>query len=85
MNPDGANSTDNQAANQETGQPVVILKEQELETSLDFAGKVRRSIHRRSTASQLATYSWNLPILALVELGRLVSHFIEAFGTKKEL
>ncbi len=84
MNPDSTGSADTRGDDPDLGRPIDSLKEQELEPSSDFVGQVRRSIHRRTAASQLASYSWNLPKIALLEMARLLSHLLESFGTNKE-
>jgi hypothetical protein len=71
------------ASDQDVGEPIEILKEQELDTSPQFVAQVRGKIHRRTATSQLVTYSWNLPKVSLIELVRLLTHFLETFGTRK--
>ena len=66
------------------GQPILMLRDQEEETSSRFVAKVRRRIHRRTTASQVASYSWFLPGTALLEMARLLTHFLQSFGTNKD-
>ncbi len=66
------------------GQPILILRDQEEETSSRFVAKVRGRIHRRTTASQVASYSWFLPGTALLEMARLLTHFLQSFGTNKD-
>ena len=64
--------------------PIRVLRDQEQSPSPDFMGKVRRRIDRRTSASQFASYSWHLPKIILMELTRLIGHFVSAFGTRKE-
>ncbi len=66
------------------GPPLLLLREQERETSARFVGLVRRRIHRRTAATQVATFSWHLPKTALAEMARLLSHFVQTFGSNKE-
>ena len=66
------------------GLPIQELRDQELETSDAFTGRVRRSIHRRTAAGQVASYSWHLPRTALLEMTRLVTHVLGSFGAGKE-
>lgn len=68
----------------EAEQPIHVLMEQELETSPDFMARIRGKIYRRTATSQLATFSWHLPKLILVELATLLSHLFRAFGTKRD-
>lgn len=84
MNPEADGPNGSADEDRETGRPIAELLEQEYETSPDFVGRVRRKIYRRITASQVASYSWNLPKIVLLEMARLVGHFAHAFGTKKE-
>ena len=83
MNPEGRDST-SIPGDQELGQPIRVLFDQELEPSPRFLEKVRRRIYRRTTASELASYSWNLPKLILMEMVGLIGHLVKAFGTSKE-
>ena len=66
------------------GQPILMLRDQEEETSSRFVAKVRGRIHRRTTASQVASYSWFLPGTALLEMARVLTHFLQSFGTNKD-
>ncbi len=68
----------------DTGEPIRLLLDQQLEPSAHFVEKIRRRIYRRTAASQLASYSWHLPKVMLVEMFSVVTHFLRAFGTKKE-
>ena len=83
MNPEGGDST-RIPADEETGQPIQVLFDQESEPSSQFIAKVRRRIYRRTTASQLASFSWNLPKMILLEMASLMGHFVRALGTDKE-
>ena len=68
----------------DAGQPILILRDQERETSSRFVAKVRGRILRRIAASQVANYSWFLPGTALLEMARLLTHFLQSFGTNKD-
>ena len=83
MNPEAGDSA-NVPGDQETGQPIRVLIDQEQEPSPHFIEQVRRKIYRRSAASQLASYSWHLPKIILMEMVRVFSHLLKAFGTNKE-
>jgi N-glycosylase/DNA lyase len=83
MNPEGGDST-SIPADQETGKPIKVLFDQELEPSPQFIAKVRRRIYRRTTASQFASFSWNLPKMILMEMASLIGHLAKALGTNKE-
>ena len=84
MNPEGGDST-GMPGEQEMGQPIRVLFDQELEPSPRFIEKVRRRIYRRATASQFASYSWHLPKMILMEMVSLVGHLVKAFGTNLSL
>lgn len=65
------------------GQPARELLEQERETSPDFVAKVRRRIHRRLTAAELAAFSWQLPKAVFLEMADMLRHlFVSAGGDK---
>ena len=64
--------------------PILELREQERPTSPDFHGRVRRSIHRRIGASQVAGFSWNLPKVVLVEMASLLGYLMTTVSGKKE-
>lgn len=66
------------------GTPIEILKDLQSDTSARFVEKVRGRIYRRTTASQLTTYSWHMPKSTLLEMIRLFAHLLQSFGTKKE-
>ena len=83
MNPPGGDST-NAPPDQEPGQPIRVLIDQELEPSLHFMERVRGKIYRRTATSQLASYSWHLPRVILLEMASLFGHFVKVFGTNKE-
>ena len=63
-------------------EPLRVLREQERETSPDFVAKVRRRIQRRATVAQVASYSWHLPGVVLVEMAGLVKHLVTALTGK---
>lgn len=62
------------------GEPIRALPGQERDTSPDFIDRIRRRIYRRATASQVASYSWNLPGLVLLEMLGLFGHLLRASG-----
>jgi hypothetical protein len=66
------------------GPPIRALREQEHETSSDFIGRVRRRIYRRTAATQLASYSWDLPKVILFEMAEVFTHLLKTFGSNKE-
>jgi hypothetical protein len=66
------------------GEPLRVLKDQELETSPDFMARVRSKIYRRTTTSQLVSYSWHLPRVVLMEMASVLGHLFSALGGKKD-
>ncbi len=61
-------------------EPILALKDLEHETSSMFLTGVRRKIHRRTTASQIVSFSWQLPKTVLVELGRMFGELVKSIG-----
>ncbi|QOY90753.1 hypothetical protein [Paludibaculum fermentans] len=84
MNPEDGNQAGGTPIDQETGEPIQALRDQEMETSPAFTAKVRRSIHRRTTAAQVAGYSWHLPKVTLLEMARLLGYVVKTAGKDKE-
>ena len=82
--PDAGDLTAPPGPDREMEQRIPALMEQEHETSPDFVDRVRGKIYRRTVTSQLASYSWHLPKMILIELASLLNHLFRAFGTKKE-
>lgn len=60
--------------------PIRALPSQEHETSPDFLARIRRRIYRRAATSQLASYSWNVPKLILIEMVSLLGHLFTMSG-----
>ena len=69
---------------EEMGQPIEILIEQERAASPDFVAKVRRTIYRRTVASQAASFSWYLPKVVLQEMAGILRHLLESVGGRKD-
>lgn len=67
-----------------TERPIRGLADQELQPSSAFIEKVRRRIHRRSTVSHLASFSWGVPKLMITELAGIIRHLFIALGGGKE-
>jgi hypothetical protein len=67
----------------ETGSPIRALTEQEMETGPDFVAKVRNKIYRRTATSQVASFSWHLPKMILLEAAGMLEHFCKSFGMGK--
>jgi hypothetical protein len=83
MTPDAGNAGGPDDPDGGTDEPIGALREQEYETSPDFMLRVRRRIHRRSSVAQLASFSWSLPKVILVELANVLGHVLGRIGAKK--
>jgi hypothetical protein len=58
------------------GTPVDVLAGFEYAPSPTFLGRIRRSIYRRTAVSQVASFSWNAPMLIFREFWLfLAEHF----------
>jgi hypothetical protein len=67
----------------QAGEPIAELKELEQETSPLFVRGVRTKIHRRTTATQLLSFSWQMPGMAFAALGHMVIQIFSALTTRK--
>ena len=67
----------------QAGEPITELNELELDTSPLFVRGVRRKIHRRTTASQLISFSWQAPGMAFAALGHMLIHIVNALTARK--
>jgi len=67
----------------QAGEPITELKELERETSAFFVRGVRRKIHRRTTTSQLLSFSWQMPGMAFAALGNMVVHILSALTIRR--
>lgn len=72
------------ASHMDPDEPVKELAGFEYDTSDAFWNVVRRKIQRRSTASQFASFSWNVPRLILTEVWNALAHIIGSQSGKKE-
>lgn len=68
----------------EPGRLVEVLRDQEVEPSTDFAGKVKRSIHRKAAAGQYASFAWQMPKVVLLEMLSLCAHWADIAGGRKD-
>lgn len=64
-------------------EPIRELTGQEVEPSRDFLGRVRRNIERRSATAHLATFSWQLPRVLLVEFLQLLGDVPSQLNQKR--
>jgi hypothetical protein len=84
MNSDAGEPTGRPGNERAQEQPIRLLLEQEWETPLDFIKRIRAKIQRRTAASQLASFSWNLPKAILIELAGVLGHLFTTVNGKKE-
>jgi len=66
------------------GDPVKELAGFEHEASDAFLATVRMKIQRRSTVSQFASFTWNVPKVLLAEFWSALIHIIGSHGEKTE-
>lgn len=60
------------------GQPIAALTGFQYDPSPTFLSRMRRAIQRRTAASQVISFSWNVPALVLKEfLELLVGLFLQ--------
>jgi hypothetical protein len=83
MNPNGGDPNGTSGAEEEFEQSIAELMEQESDTHADFLAKVRNKIHRRTAASQLASYTWHMPKVVLIEMVSVLSYVFTAISGKK--
>jgi hypothetical protein len=67
----------------DAGPPIVELAGLEHEPSATFLSIIRRRIHRRSTASQLASFSWNMPGMIFLEFWNALIQLLGPRDTQK--
>lgn len=65
------------------GEQIEALRELEHPASPLFLKSVRRKIHRRATASQFLSFSWQLPKIAFLEMGSMLAHILNAVNHRK--
>ena len=65
------------------GEPIAALLDLEQDTSPSFFARVRRKIHRRTTGSQLASFSWYLPRMILLEFWNVLIHILNPGAPQK--
>lgn len=81
---DDRDDTKNDEGMEDSGELTALLTRQEEPGSDDFLPRLRRKIHRRSTGTQLATFSWELPKSVLLELAHLIKELFFIVGSGKE-
>jgi hypothetical protein len=83
MSDEPANSVWSDGQEIDPGEPVGLLTGFEHETSPTFLTRIRRTIHRRTAASQIASFSWNVPSVVLLELWTSLMELLHLRGVQK--
>ena len=68
----------------QAGEPIRNLRELEHDISFLFLSRLRGKIHRRTTASQLLSFSLRLPKIAFFEMGSMLACIVRTLSTQKE-
>ena len=68
---------------QELGAPIVDLLNLEQDISPAFLSSVRKKIYRRVTASQFASFSWELPRMILLEFWKMLVELSKPTASQK--
>ena len=66
------------------GLPIKLLTDAELPPAMDFIGRVRRKIQRRTTTSQFASYTWHMPGMILLEMLSMFGYVLKASSAPKD-
>ena len=66
------------------GEPIAALSQLEQDTSPGFFGIVRKKILGRMAASQVASFSWQLPRVIVIELITMLAHILSGFAGPKK-
>lgn len=66
------------------GEPIADLSLLEQNTSPGFFGNVRKKILGRMAASQMASFSWQLPRIIAIELITMLVHILSGFAGPKK-
>lgn len=66
------------------GEPIAALSLLEQDTSPGFFGSVRKKILGRTAASQVVSFSWQLPRIIAIELITMLVHILGGFGGPKK-
>jgi hypothetical protein len=69
-------------AGQEPDEPIVALAELEQDISPTFLAVVRKKIYRRTAASQVASFSWNIPRMIFFELANIFTRLLMLAGKR---
>jgi hypothetical protein len=72
-----------EGAEQEPDQPIVALADLEQNISPGFFSVVRKKIYRRTAASQVVSFSWNVPRMIFFELANIFAGLVMLAGKRK--
>jgi hypothetical protein len=84
MSDDNPNSESQGGREVDPGEPIEVLASLESEPSSNFLGRIRRAIHRRTSASQIASFSWNIPFLVFMEFWHMLTEQLNPRSPRKE-
>jgi hypothetical protein len=84
MSDDAANPESHNGKDLDPGEPVGVLATLEHEPSANFLGRIRRTIQRRTSVSQIASFSWNIPFVILMEFWLMLTEQLNPKGPRKE-
>ena len=84
MSDDAANSESHNGKEVDPGEPIGVLATLEHEPSPNFLGRIRRTIQRRTSISQIASFSWNIPLLVFMEFWLMLTEQFNPNGPRKE-
>lgn len=68
----------------DAGEPIDVLATLEHEPSANFLGRIRRAIQRRTSVSQIASFSWNIPFVVLMQFWLMLTEQLHPKGPRKE-
>jgi hypothetical protein len=69
--------------NEGPDEPIRELRDLERDTTPGFLSRIRRKIYRRAAVSHVATFSWQIPKVILLEMVGMLGHILNAFGARK--
>jgi hypothetical protein len=83
MSDENENPTPGVEDTDEPDEPIRELRDLERDTTPGFLSRVRRKIYRRTAVSHVATFSWQIPKVILLEMVGMLGHILNAFSARK--
>jgi hypothetical protein len=84
MNNEREDSQVRDAEEIDLGEPIAALAGFERDVSSNLATRIRRTIHRRITVGQVASFSASIPLLVLKEFWAILMSRPGPVGTRKD-